>query len=163
MMNFDIPEKLHKNYLDELDRFIDKEIKPLEQADDNIRFFDYRREDARTDWERNGLPNEEWEALLAKAKRVADAAGHYRYPLPEEYGGSNGTNLDMAIIREHLATKGLGLHNDLQNEHSIVGNNVGLLLMIEYGTDEQKAQWIDDLAEGRAGFAFWYYRARARL
>ena len=49
---------------------------------------------------------------------------------------------------------GLGLHNDLQNEHSIVGNNVGLLLMIEYGTEEQKAAWIDDLAEGRAGFAF---------
>jgi acyl-CoA dehydrogenase len=28
----------------------------------------------------------------------------------------------MAIIREHLAHKGLGLHNDLQNENSIVGN-----------------------------------------
>ena len=152
-MNFDIPEKL-RSYLDELDRFIESDIKPLEQENDNIRFFDYRREDARTDWERNGLPNEDWEALLAKAKRVADAAGHYRYPLPEEYGGSNGTNLDMAVIREHLATKGLGLHNDLQNEHSIVGNNVGLLLMIEYGTDEQKAEWIDALAEGRAGFAF---------
>ena len=60
----------------------------------------------------------------------------------------------MAVIREHLAGKGLGLHCDLQNEHSIVGNNVGLLLMIEYGTDEQKAEWIDDLAEGRRGFAF---------
>ena len=152
-MNFDIPEKL-QSYLDELDRFIEQEIKPLEEANDNIRFFDHRREDARTDWERNGLPNEDWEALLAQAKRLADAAGHYRYPLPEEYGGSNGTNLDMAVIREHLATKGLGLHNDLQNEHSIVGNNVGLLLMIEYGTDEQKAEWIDALAEGRAGFAF---------
>ena len=152
-MDFDIPEKL-QSYLDELDRFIEQEIKPLEEANDNIRFFDHRREDARTDWERNGLPNEDWEALLAQAKRVADAAGHYRYPLPEEYGGSNGTNLDMAVIREHLATKGLGLHNDLQNEHSIVGNNVGLLLMIEYGTDDQKAEWIDALAEGRAGFAF---------
>ena len=152
-MNFDIPEKL-QSYLDELDRFIEQEIKPLEEANDNIRFFDHRREDARTDWERNGLPNEDWEALLAQAKRVADAAGHYRYPLPEEYGGSNGTNLDMAVIREHLATKGLGLHNDLQNEHSIVGNNVGLLLMIEYGTDEQKVEWIDALAEGRAGFSF---------
>ena len=60
----------------------------------------------------------------------------------------------MAIIREHLARKGLGLFNDLQNEHSIVGNNVGLLLMIAYGTDEQKAEWIEDLAEGRRGFAF---------
>ena len=26
--------------------------------------------------------------------------------------------------------------------------------MIEYGTDAQKAEWIDDLAEGRRGFAF---------
>jgi alkylation response protein AidB-like acyl-CoA dehydrogenase len=60
----------------------------------------------------------------------------------------------MAVIREHLASKGLGLHCDLQNEHAIVGNNVGLLLMIEYGTPEQKAEWIDDLANGRRGFAF---------
>ena len=152
-MNFDIPKEL-QDYLSELDLFIENTIKPLENQDDNIRFFDHRREDARTDWERGGLPNEEWEALLAKAKRLADDAGHYRYPLPKEYGGQEGTNLGMAIIREHFATMGLGLHNDLQNEHSIVGNNVGLLLMIEYGTDEQKAEWIDDLAEGRAGFAF---------
>jgi alkylation response protein AidB-like acyl-CoA dehydrogenase len=152
-MNFDIPQEMQA-YLDQLDQFIEDEIKPLEQENDNIRFFDHRREDARTDWERNGLPNEEWEALLVEAKRRADAAGHYRYPLPKEYGGQEGTNLGMAIIREHFATKGLGLHNDLQNEHSIVGNNVGLLLMIEYGTDEQKAEWIDGLAEGKMGFAF---------
>ena len=119
-----------------------------------IVFFDHRREDARTDWDRGGLPNEEWEALLVEAKRRADAAGHYRYAQSKEYGGQGGTNLGMAIIREHLASKGLGLHNDLQNEHSIVGNNVGLLLMIEYGTEQQKAEWIDDLAEGRRGFAF---------
>jgi acyl-CoA dehydrogenase len=142
------------SYLVELDDFIEREITPLEQENDNIRFFDHRREDARTDWERGGLPNEEWEALLREARRRADAAGHYRYPLPKEYGGRDGTNLGMAIIREHLARKGLGLHNDLQNEHSIVGNNVGLLLMLQYGTDEQKAEWVDDLAEGTRGFAF---------
>ena len=152
-MNFDIPQDL-QDYLDELDKFIADVIKPLENENDNIRFFDHRREDARTDWERGGLPNEEWEALLVNAKRLADEAGHYRYPLPKQYGGREGSNLGMAIIREHFAAMGLGLHNDLQNEHSIVGNNVGLLLMIEYGTEEQKAAWIDDLAEGRAGFAF---------
>jgi len=152
-MDFDIPKEL-QDYLTVLDDFIDKEITPLQMENDNNRFFDHRREDARTDWDRGGLPNEEWEQLLVEAKRRADAAGHYRYPQPKEYGGQDGTNLGMAIIREHLATKGLGLHNDLQNEHSIVGNNVGLLLMIEYGTEEQKAEWIDDLAEGRRGFAF---------
>ncbi|MDH5738494.1 MAG: acyl-CoA dehydrogenase family protein, partial [Gammaproteobacteria bacterium] len=152
-MNFDIDPEMQA-YLNELDDFIDREIKPLEAENDNIRFFDHRREDARTDWERGGLPNEEWEALLAEARRRADAAGHYRYPIPEVYGGKNGTNLGMAIIREHLAAKGLGLHNDLQNEHSIVANNVGLLLMLAYGTDTQKEEWIPLLLEGKRGFAF---------
>ena len=152
-MDFEIPRDL-ADYLKELDDFIEREIKPLEESDDNIRFFDHRREDARTDWERGGLPNEGWEALMREARRRADAAGHYRYASPKEYGGREGTNLGMAIIREHLAVKGLGLHNDLQTEHSIVGNNVGLLLMIQYGTEKQKAEWIDELAEGRRGFAF---------
>jgi alkylation response protein AidB-like acyl-CoA dehydrogenase len=152
-MDFEIPREL-QDYLEELDDFIEREIKPLEEQDDNIRFFDHRREYARTDWDRGGLPHEDWEALLAEAKRRADKAGHYRYAFPKEYGGRDGTNLGMAIIREHFAAKGLGLHNDLQNEHSIVGNNVGLLLMIHYGTEEQKKEWIDDLAEGRRGFAF---------
>src|SRR5262245_8034225 len=152
-MDFDIPKEI-ADYLKVLDDFIEREIKPLENQDDNIRFFDHRREDARTDWDRGGLPAEEWEALLMKARKKADAAGHYRYAFPKKYGGRDGTNLGMAIIREHFAAKGLGLHNDLQNEHSIVGNNVGLLLMINYGTEEQKKEWIDDLAEGRRGFAF---------
>ena len=63
-MDFTLPEDL-RQYLEELDGFIEREIKPLEQADDNIRFFDHRREDARTDWDRGGLPSRDWEALLA--------------------------------------------------------------------------------------------------
>jgi acyl-CoA dehydrogenase len=152
-MDFDIPADL-ASYLDELDEFIEAEIRPLERRDDNIRFFDHRREDARTDWDRGGLPNRQWEELLAEARRRADTAGHYRYAFPAKYGGRDGTNLGMAVIREHLASKGLGLHCDLQNEHMIVGNNVGLLLMLEYGSPEQQADWIDDLAAGRKGFAF---------
>lgn len=152
-MDFEIPQDL-ADYLVELDEFIEREIKPLENKDDNIRFFDHRREDARTDWERGGLPNEEWEDLLRQARKLADDAGHYRYPFPKEYGGKDGSNLGMAVIREHLARKGLGLHCDLQNEHAIVGNNVGLLLMLAYGTEQQKAEWVDDLANGKRGFAF---------
>ncbi len=152
-MDFDLPQDI-VDYLAELDDFIENVIKPIENKDDNIRFFDHRREDARTDWERGGLPNEEWEALLRTMRNVADEAGHYRYAFPKEYGGKDGTNLGMAVIREHLARKGLGLHNDLQNESSIVGNNVGLLLMLEHGTDEQKEYWVDHLLNGTSGFAF---------
>lgn len=152
-MNFDIPKEISE-FLQEVDSFIEAKIKPLERADDNIRFFDHRREDARTDWDREGLPNKEWEALLANAKRLAIEAGIFSYPFPKEHGGRDGNNLGMAIIREHLATKGLGLHNDLQNEHAVVGNNIGLLLMLEYGTEEQKAEWVDGLKNATASFAF---------
>ncbi len=157
-MDFKLPPRLVA-YLGELDRFIADEIHPLEQADDNIRFFDHRREDARTDWARGGLPSADWEALLDEARRRADRAGHFRHALPTQYGGRNdgsgpGGNLDMAVIREHFATMGLGLHNDLQNEHSIVGNSVGALLMAHYGTAAQKSEWMEGLASGERGFAF---------
>jgi alkylation response protein AidB-like acyl-CoA dehydrogenase len=152
-VNFEIPPELAA-YLVELDEFIEREIKPLEETDDNVRFFDHRREHARTDWDRGGLPRPEWEALLREARRRADAAGHFRYPFPAEYGGRDGSNLGMAVIREHLASKGLGLHCDLQNEHAIVGNNIGLLLMLRYGSDAQKEEWVDGLARGDRGFAF---------
>ena len=152
-MDFDLPQDL-VDYLAELDDFIEREIKPLQAADDNERFFDHRREDARTDWERGGLPNEEWEQLLGEMRRRADAAGHHRYAFPKEHGGRDGTNLGMAVIREHLARKGLGLHNDLQNESSIVGNNVGLMLMLAHGTEEQQAEWVPKMLDGSGGFAF---------
>ena len=152
-MDFDIPRDLAA-YLVELDEFIEREIKPLEQRDDNIRFFDHRREDSRTDWANGGLPRDDWEELLREARRIADKAGHYRYALPKQYGGKDGTNLGMAIIREHLSARGLGLHNDLQNEHSIVANNVGVLLMLAYGTESQKAQFVEGLLNGTTGFAF---------
>ncbi|WP_063008996.1 acyl-CoA dehydrogenase family protein [Nocardia kruczakiae] len=152
-MDFDLPPEL-SDYLAELDAFIDREIVPLERENDNIRFFDHRREDARTDWDRGGLPSADWEDLLAETRRRADAAGHYRYAFPADFGGRGGTNLDMAVIREHLARRGLGLHCDLQNEHAVVANNVGLLLMLEYGSPQQQAEWVEGLAAGTKFFAF---------
>ncbi len=152
-MNFDLPKELQE-YLIELDEFIATEIKPLEQKNDNIRFFDHRREYERTDWENGGVPKAEWEELLAEARAVADQAGHFRYAMPKEYGGRDGSNLAMAVIREHLAAKGLGLHNDLQNEHSIVGNSVGALLMLSYGSEEHKKLFLEGLIKGDASKSF---------
>jgi acyl-CoA dehydrogenase len=152
-MDHRLPTEL-TDYLAELDEFIAREIEPLEQADDNVRFFDHRREHARTDWDDQGLPRREWEELLAEARRRADAAGHFRYQLPREHGGQDGTNLGMAVIREHLAGRGLGLHCDLQSEHAIVGNNVSLLSMIRYGSEQQKREWVDGLVTMDKTFVF---------
>ncbi|MCH7629125.1 MULTISPECIES: acyl-CoA dehydrogenase family protein [Novosphingobium] len=140
-MDFDLPQDL-LDYLDELDAFIAAEIKPLEEQDDNIRFFDHRREWARTDFENGGLPRHEWEALLVEATKRADAAGHWRFSAPAKYKGKDGSNLWMAVIRDKFAAKGLGLHNDLQNEHSIVGNFPFVAMFEHFGTEEQQKEFI---------------------
>ncbi len=152
-MDFALPQSL-VDYLAELDAFIEAEIKPLERKNDNIRFFDHRREHARTDWDNQGLPRKEWEDLLGEARGLANAAGHLRYGWPKEWGGKGGTNLDMAVIREHLAAKGLGLHNDLQTEHSIVGNNPFIIMFKEFATNAQYERYGEALQKGeiRSGF-----------
>ena len=152
-MDFNLPPELLA-YLAELDAFIAREIDPLQAADDNQRFFDHRREWARTDFEAGGLPRPEWEALLAQARRKADAAGHLRFALPRQYGGQDGSHLWMAVIREHLAARGLGLHNDLQNEHSIVANNPFVLMFRDFGTPAQQAQFIPGMLGGTVKLAF---------
>ncbi|MEL7033023.1 MAG: acyl-CoA dehydrogenase family protein [Pseudomonadota bacterium] len=146
-MDFDIPQEI-ADYLNVLDAFIDAEIRPLQEQGDNIRFFDHRREWARTDFDNGGLPRPEWEDLLREAKRRADKAGHFRFALPSEYGGQDGSNLAMAIIREHLARKGLGLHNDLQNEHSIVANYPQILMLRDFARPDQK-YLIQDALDGK--------------
>ncbi len=103
-MDFTLPEHL-PGVLAEMDAFIEAEIKPLER--ENIQYFDQRREHARTDWDHDGIPTQEWEELLAEMRRRADKAGWLRYGLPTSLGGRDGTNVDMAVIREHLAHKAL--------------------------------------------------------
>lgn len=152
-MNFDLPVELSE-YLQELDVFIEKEIKPLEEAGDNKRFFDHRREWARTDWEADGTPARDWEDLLKEARLKADRAGHFRFAMPSEFGGRDGSNLWMAVIREHLAAKGLGLHNDLHNEHSIVGNNPFVVMLRDFGNDEQKRKFIAGVLDGELAICF---------
>ncbi len=152
-MDFDIPQDIHQ-LLKELDEFIEDEIKPLEQQDDNMRFFDHRREYERTDFENGGVPRKEWEYLLREMRLRADKAGFLRYAVPKKYGGRDGTNLAMAIIREHLAAKGLGLHNDLQNESSIVGNFPTVKMWERYGTEEQKQEFLEGMFTGKTRVAF---------
>jgi acyl-CoA dehydrogenase len=140
-MDFNLPPELI-DYLARLDAFITAKIKPLQAQDDNERFFDHRREWARTDFDNGGLPRPEWEALLEQAKKLADEAGFFRFSLPKEFGGDGGSNLWMSVIRDHLASQGLGLFNDLQNEHSVVGNFPLIVMLRDFGTPAQKEKFI---------------------
>ena len=140
-MDFTLPEHLPP-LLAEMDAFIEAEIKPLEA--ENMQYFDRRREFARTDLDNGGVPRREWEDLLDEMRRRADKAGWLRYGLPSKFGGRDGSNLDMAVIREHLAHKGLGLHNDLQDESSIVGNFPQVIMMDRFGTEAGKQLIISE-------------------
>jgi len=152
-MDFAIPQHI-KDLIADMDGFIEAEIKPLQAQDDNERFFDHRREHARTDWDNGGMPRHDWEALLREMRKRADKAGFLRLALPEEYGGRNIGNLAMAIIREHLAKKGLGLFNDLQNESSIVGNFPQILMFRDFGRPGQAEEWINGSLAGTHRAAF---------
>ncbi|KAI9367215.1 acyl-CoA dehydrogenase/oxidase [Aspergillus egyptiacus] len=153
-MNFDYPPDL-VNHIASIDNFITSTILPLQHADDNNRFFDHRREYARTNWEQGGLPRREWEELLNKARVLADQAGFYRFSLPKVYGGAAhpNTNLYMSAIRFHLSSHpvyggGLGLANDLQNEHSVIGNFPDVLMLHHFGNEEQRTTHIPKRLRG---------------
>ena len=51
--------------------------------------FDHRREFARTDVGRGGIPTQRWRDTLDRARRLAIDAGLYQYPFPAELGGSD--------------------------------------------------------------------------
>ncbi|HEX4563177.1 MAG TPA: acyl-CoA dehydrogenase family protein [Solirubrobacteraceae bacterium] len=151
--NADVPEEI-RALLDEVDAFIANEIEPLELEEDNMRFFDHRREHARTDFERGGIPSAEWEALLEQMMDLADQAGLWRFGLPEELGGRGGSNYAMAVVREHLNRRGIGLHNDPQSEISMIGNFPTAILVHEFGSPEQKAALLEPSLRREAGLAF---------
>ncbi len=152
-MDFEIPADV-VDLITRLDAFIEAEIKPLEQQDDNIRFFDHRREWARTDFDNGGTPRHEWEDLLREMRRRADKAGFLRLALPTEFGGQAVNNVTMAVVREHMATMGLGLHNDLQNESSVIGNFPTVLMMRDFGTPDQIKDWMPGFLDGSKRLAF---------
>ena len=137
--------------LAELDAFIEAEIKPLER--ENMQFFDHRRENARTDWEQDGRPRAEWRALIVEMERRADKAGHLRYGLPKSCGGRQPPTSPLRRSASISPAKGLGLHNDLQDESSIVGNFPIIPALADYGTAEQKT-YIEGIITGKKHLSF---------
>ena len=152
-MNEDLPAEITE-LLREVDAFIASEVRPLEQAGDNARFFDHRREYARTDFQAGGVPSAEWESLLEQMMERADRAGLWRFGLPRELGGRGGSNLALAVVREHLNRLGIGLHNDPQSEISLIGNFPTVILAHEFGTPAQQTFFVEGALRREVGLAF---------
>ncbi len=129
-------------------------MRPLEAEADNARFFDHRREHARTDFAAGGIPSRDWEELLERMVERADRAGLWRYGLPTELGGRGGSNYALAVVREHLNRLGVGLHNDPQSETSMIGNFPTAILLHEFGTTAQKEELLAPALRREVGLAF---------
>ena len=150
-MDMSLPEDITA-FIADLDRFIDEQIKPIEHA--NPEYFDHRREFTRTDIDRGGIPSRRWREIMREARVLADNSGFYRYPLPKALGGQDASNVAMAVIREHLAHRGPGLHAELGHEASVVANLPLALVLHVYGTAEHKEQYLERLVSGDMEMAF---------
>jgi alkylation response protein AidB-like acyl-CoA dehydrogenase len=150
-LDFDIPDDT-RQLLREIDAFVERELVPLEQA--NPQFFDHRREFARTDFERGGIPAKDYEDVVLEARRRSDRAGFLRLGLPKAVGGKEAKNLTIVIIREHLSARGIGLQGNLHDESSVVPSIPMVHLMHKYGTTEQKAMLLEKLVTGDDFLAF---------
>jgi len=76
--------------------------------------------------------------------------------IPEEYGGAGADTLAYAIVVEELTRIDSSLAITLAAHHSL-----GTLPIYNFGTKEQKQQWLPDLASGRKLAAFGLTEAGA--
>jgi short/branched chain acyl-CoA dehydrogenase len=76
--------------------------------------------------------------------------------IPEEYGGAGADTLAYAIVVEELTRIDSSLAITLAAHHSL-----GTLPIYYFGTEEQKRQWLPDLASGRKLASFGLTEAGA--
>ncbi|MCG2621332.1 acyl-CoA dehydrogenase family protein [Arthrobacter sp. I2-34] len=71
--------------------------------------------------------------------------GLFGLPFPEEYGGMGGDYFALALALEELGKVDQSVAITLE-----AGVGLGAMPIYHFGTEEQKAKWLPDLAEGRA-------------
>ncbi len=92
--------------------------------------------------------DEEGELPMDAVKQMADL-GLFGLPFPEEYGGMGGDFLTLCLAIEEIARVDSSLAITLE---AAVG--LGAMPIWHFGTEEQKPEWLPQLARGEklAGF-----------
>ncbi|WP_308817281.1 acyl-CoA dehydrogenase family protein [Pseudonocardia alni] len=75
--------------------------------------------------------------------------GLFGLPVPEEYGGQGGDYHALCLALEELARVDSSVAITVE-----AGVGLGAMPILRFGTDEQKARWLPDLASGRTLGAF---------
>ncbi|MEQ3552015.1 acyl-CoA dehydrogenase family protein [Pseudonocardia nematodicida] len=77
------------------------------------------------------------------------AMGLFGLPVPEEHGGMGGDYYALCLALEELARVDSSVSITVE-----AGVGLGAMPLLRFGTDEQKARWLPDLAAGRTLGAF---------
>ena len=97
-------------------------------------------------------------------RRRADRPATIATPFPKEYGGRDGSNLGMAIIREHLAARASGCTTTCRTRpRSSATTCRSLLLLRDSARRRRRTASIRGIADGRARVRVRPHRARARV
>lgn len=108
----------HQIIRDAVRRFAEREIAPLSESL----------------WEEQGFPYDIW--------KMAGELGFSGLPYPEEWGGGGGDWVSYVIVLEELARVDCAVAN------SLMANSTVASLLSNYGTDEQKAQYLLPILNG---------------
>ena len=137
-MDCTIPEEITL-YLAELDAFIEREIKPLERGE---RQHPLLRPPPRMGAHRFRQWRPAAPGMGGAAGRDAPARRRGRaFALRAARGNTAARTAPISRWRSSASTsppRASGLHNDLQNENSIVGNLPTVLMFRDFGTEAQK-------------------------
>src|SRR5436190_5371200 len=123
-MNFDLSPE-HELIRDTVRKFALERVEPLAEELDREQRFPYE--------------------LVAEAAEL----GLMGIPIPEEYGGAGADTLSYAIAVEELTR--------IDSSFAITvaaHTSLGMMPILLFGTEEQKQQWLPDLASGKKLAAF---------
>jgi alkylation response protein AidB-like acyl-CoA dehydrogenase len=130
-VNFDL-EPEHELLRDTVRRFAREQVAPVAEELDREKRFPYD--------------------LVAELAEL----GLMGMTIPEEYGGAGADTLSYAICVEELTRIDSSVAITLAAHHSL-----GTLPIYYFGTDEQKREWLPDLASGKKLAAFGLTEANA--
>jgi short/branched chain acyl-CoA dehydrogenase len=130
-VNFDLDQE-HELVRDTVRQFALEKVAPVAEELDKEKRFPY--------------------ALVAELAEL----GLMGMTIPEEYGGGGADTLSYAIAVEELARVDSSVAITLAAHHSL-----GTLPIYYFGSDEQKGEWLPDLASGRKLAAFGLTEADA--
>jgi len=86
-----------------------------------------------------------WEFYEALAK-----GGWVGVAIPEEYGGGGGGITEASVVVEEVAASGAAMNGASAIHLSIFGMNP----LVKYGSEEQRAKYLPEVASGRLHVAF---------